>query len=120
MDADLFRQVIHNLLTNAIRYSANGKKNDIIIKIEKRGKECIVSVQDFGIGIPDEARPRLFDRFYRADNAVKADANGTGVGLYTIKMILERMNGRVWFDSKLGKGTTFYAAVPINGKLSKK
>ena len=119
LDADLFRQVIHNLLTNAIRYSANGKKNDIIIKVEKSGKECVVSVQDFGIGIPEEARLRLFDRFYRADNAVKADANGTGVGLYTIKMILERMNGRVWFDSKLGKGTTFYAAVPINGKLSK-
>ena len=119
LDADLFRQVIHNLLTNAIRYSTNGKKNDIIIKIEKSGKECVVSVQDFGIGIPNEARPRLFDRFYRADNAIKADANGTGVGLYTIKMILERMNGRVWFDSKLGKGTTFYAAVPINGKLSK-
>ena len=119
LDADLFRQVIHNLLTNAIRYSANGKKNDIIIKIEKSGKECVVSVQDFGIGIPEEAKSRLFDRFYRADNAIKADANGTGVGLYTIKMILERMNGRVWFDSKLGKGTTFYAAVPINGKLSK-
>ncbi|HLA26067.1 MAG TPA: ATP-binding protein [Patescibacteria group bacterium] len=119
LDADLFRQVIHNLLTNAIRYSTNGKKNDIIIKIEKSGKECVVSVQDFGIGIPEEAKSRLFDRFYRADNAIKADANGTGVGLYTIKMILERMNGRVWFDSKLGKGTTFYAAVPINGKLSK-
>ena len=113
LDADLFRQVIHNLLTNAIRYSTNGKKNDIIIKLEKNSKECIVSVQDFGIGIPDEARPRLFDRFYRADNAVKADANGTGVGLYTIKMILERMGGRVWFESTLGKGTTFYAAVPI-------
>lgn len=113
LDADLFRQVIHNLLTNAIRYSTNGKKNDIIIKMEKNGKECVVSVQDFGIGIPDEARSRLFDRFYRADNAIKADANGTGVGLYTIKMILERMNGRVWFESQAGKGTTFYAAVPI-------
>jgi len=113
LDADLFRQVIHNLLTNAIRYSANGKKNDIIIKIEKSGKECVVSVQDFGIGIPEEAKIRLFDRFYRADNAIKADANGTGVGLYTIKMILERMNGRVWFNSKLNKGTTFYTSIPI-------
>ncbi len=117
LDANLFRQVIHNLLTNAIRYSTNGKKNDIIIKIEKNGKDCVVSVRDFGIGIPNEARPRLFDRFYRADNAVKADANGTGVGLYTIKMLLERMGGKVWFESELGIGTTFYASVPIIDKI---
>ncbi|TAN58457.1 HAMP domain-containing protein [Patescibacteria group bacterium] len=117
LDADLFRQVIHNLLTNAIRYSTNGKKNDIIVRVEKNGKECIVSVQDFGIGIPDEAKSRLFDRFYRADNAVKADANGTGVGLYTIKMLLNRMGGKVWYESQIGKGTIFSVSIPIIDKI---
>ncbi|HLC99799.1 MAG TPA: ATP-binding protein, partial [Patescibacteria group bacterium] len=112
VDTNLFRQVIHNFLTNGIRYS-KPKRCDLVVSLTIKGKDLIVSVQDFGIGIPEEVQPRIFEKFYRADNAIKAATDGTGVGMYTAKMIIEELKGKTWFKSKLGEGATFYASLPI-------
>ena len=141
LDPTLIRQVIHNLLTNAIRYSP-AKKCGIVVHIDehygsRRKKTAlrlrpgatqpgitaeqyvVISVQDEGIGIPPEAQGRIFEKFFRADNAQKAAADGSGLGLYMAKMIMEAAAGKIWFQSVAGKGTTFYVAIPRAG-MSKK
>ena len=110
-DANLLRQVIHNLVTNAIRYSLHYKCG-IIIKIKKDDESYLISVTDSGIGIPEEMKDRIFDKFFRADNAVKTSTDGSGLGLYVAKMIIERLGGKIWFDSIEDKGTTFYLELP--------
>ncbi len=126
IDDTLFRQVIHNLLTNAIRYSGE-KKCGILVNIEqvsssaKRGTPAIrISIADSGIGIPKEAQERIFEKFFRADNAVKTEAEGSGLGLYLAKMIMETAGGKIWFESKSGEGTTFFVELPMGGMVSKK
>ncbi len=112
-DTNLLRQVINNLLTNAIRYSRSGS-GLVQLKVRRTAdKQIVISVQDNGIGIPAAVKQRIFDKFYRADNAVKAAPDGTGLGLYTAKMIIERMGGKIWFRSKEKEGTTFYVKIPI-------
>ncbi len=114
LDSNLLRQVINNLLANAIRYSAP-KGGLVQLKIRRSAdKQAVISIQDNGIGIPAAVKHRIFAKFYRADNAVKAAPDGTGLGLYTAKMIIERMGGKIWFRSQEGRGTTFYLKVPIS------
>ncbi|MFC1595121.1 ATP-binding protein, partial [Patescibacteria group bacterium] len=118
IDTTLLGQVIHNLLTNAIRYSVN-KKCGIVVALgygKGRSKsDIIISVQDNGIGIPKKVQPRIFDKFFRADNATKFDPEGSGLGMYVAKMIMEVSGGKIWFESREGKGTTFYVAIPAMG-----
>jgi len=110
-DPHLLRQVVHNMLTNAVRYSL-GKKYDIIVRLEESADRFVVSVQDFGIGIPEEAKPHIFEKFFRSENAFIKEPDGTGVGMYTAKMIMEEFGGKIWFDSTVNKGTTFYISLP--------
>ncbi len=71
-----------------------------------------LSVRDTGIGIPDEEQPKIFGKFFRADNAKKQDVVGSGLGLYTTKRIVELHHGKIWFTSKHGDGTTFFITLP--------
>ena len=120
IDTNLFRQVIHNLVVNAIRYS-DPKRGRIIVKLSKYDKDnYIISVTDNGIGIPENVQSRIFHKFFRADNAIKIETEGTGLGLYVSKMIVETSGGKIWFESVIGKGTTFYVTVPIKGMPRKK
>lgn len=130
VDPTLMRQVIHNLITNAIRYSPK-KEGRVIItlkqvtidnlqltKKEKVKGQVLISVADSGVGIPEEAQSRIFEKFFRADNAIKAEAEGSGLGLYVAKMIMEASGGKIWFESppKGNKtGAIFYASLPIKG-----
>lgn len=115
LDVNLVRQVFHNLSTNAIRYS-RPKNGKIEIVLKKDGsKNILVSVRDNGIGIPANFQKRIFEKFYRADNAIKVATEGTGLGLYVSKMIIEQSGGKIWFESKAGKGTTFYVKLPVRG-----
>jgi len=115
LDVNLVRQVFHNLITNAIRYS--GQKNGRIkISLKKHNaKNVLISISDNGIGIPENVQKRIFEKFYRADNAVKVATEGTGLGLYVSKMIIEQSDGEIWFESKPGKGTTFFVKLPTKG-----
>jgi signal transduction histidine kinase len=119
VDQNLFRQVIHNLITNAIRYSPE-KIGKIDIKLEKGDGRFIISVADNGIGIPESVKNRMFNKFFRADNAVRIATEGTGLGLYVSKLIIESSGGKIWFESSEGSGTTFFVTMPLRGMPEKK
>lgn len=110
-DANLLRQVIHNLITNAIRYSLRDKCGVIININQTKDQVYEISVQDTGIGIPKEMQKRIFDKFYRADNAIKTSTDGSGLGLYVAKMVIAQLGGKIWFESVEGKGTIFYIRI---------
>lgn len=102
-------QVITNLLTNAIKYSPDGGR--ILVALSVRGREAVLSVADSGIGIPEDQQSRVFQRFFRVQGAGHY-ARGLGLGLFICRDIVERHGGRIWLDSRLGIGTTFYVALP--------
>lgn len=114
IDPTIFSQVVHNLLTNAIRYTKNSK-GSVRIKLIRTKDGYLLSVKDNGIGIPESAQPLIFNRFYRADNAVDASEQGTGLGLYLIKLMTETTDCKIWFESIENKGTTFYIQIPLTG-----
>jgi len=107
----LIRIVIENLIDNAIKYSKGG--GNIFIEIKALDKRVKFQIEDHGIGIPPEDQKRVFQKFFRARNASRAEIYGTGLGLFIIKLILNKMNGKVWFVSKKDKGSTFYFTLPI-------
>lgn len=111
IDKTKIKRVFQNLLSNAISYSARGGHIDIVLK--KNKKEIIFSVADSGIGIPKDQQEKLFDKFFRGSNAAKIQPNGTGLGLFIAKSLVEAHKGRIWFESTEGKGTTFYFSLPI-------
>jgi PAS domain S-box-containing protein len=112
-DRQLIRQVILNLLSNAIKYTPEGGTIDVALA---QGRTMLRwSVRDSGIGIPKAAQGRLFEKFYRADNAHTVDTEGTGLGLYLVRLIVERLGGEVTCESDEGQGTEFAFTVPIAG-----
>ena len=114
VDPNLLRQVVHNLVTNAIRYcSAKNGKADIIF--EEKGDDYRIAVRDNGIGIAKKDQSRIFGKFFRADNAVKVETDGSGLGLYVCKMIMETAGGTIGFISDEGKGSEFYITFPRTG-----
>lgn len=108
-DEDKIQQVFFNLITNSIKYSK--KDGEVFIGFEVSAKEIIFFVRDNGIGIEERDFPKVFTKFYRGDNAIKSETDGTGLGLYIAKAIIEAHDGSIWFDSKKGKGTTFYFSI---------
>jgi two-component system, OmpR family, sensor histidine kinase VicK len=108
-DPERIREAIMNLFDNAIKYTETGK-----ISLGLTGDNNIVQtrVQDTGPGIPAEDIPHLFQKFYRVDNSTTRVIGGTGLGLFICKKIVEMYNGRIWVDSKLGSGTSFYINLP--------
>lgn len=110
IDVDRIEQVIANLLTNAIKYSPDGGRIDVMV--ETNAGEALVSVADSGIGIPRDALPRLFERYYRAPGSERA-AKGIGLGLFVTKRLVEAHGGRIEAVSEVGKGTTFSFTVPL-------
>ncbi len=104
-DPQLLRQVILNLVSNAIKYTLPGGR--ISVQMIQDGDMVRWAIQDSGIGIPREAQDRLFEKFYRAENVLAIETEGTGLGLYLVRLIVERLGGRVWCESEEGKGSTF-------------
>lgn len=117
VDGTVFNEIIHNLVGNALRYlnSENGQI-DISFKKERRG--YLLAVRDNGIGIPMNAQAHIFERFYRAKNATNADGEGTGLGLYLVKLFTDAAGGKIWLESQEGKGTTFYVLFPPEGMIA--
>jgi len=118
IDQILLRQVIANVVSNAIRYSTSGGC-EVKVGLRKTKEGYIISVSDNGIGIPEKNKKNIFEKFFRADNAAKAAAEGTGLGLFVSKMIIETAGGKIWFESEEGKGTTFYVNIPIGGMVER-
>ncbi len=111
-DEDRLRQIIVNLLSNGINYTAEGGK--VTIKVEGLGDDHIrVQISDTGIGIPKKDLPRIFERFYRVDKARSRSSGGTGLGLSIVKHLVELHKGTIAVSSTLGVGTTFVIELPV-------
>jgi PAS domain S-box-containing protein len=111
-DPQLLRQVILNLTSNAIKYTPPG--GDVAIRMEVANGAVRWAIRDSGIGIPKESRARLFEKFFRADNVHTISTEGTGLGLYLVRLILEKFSGEVWCESEEGKGATFIFTLPLS------
>ena len=110
-DAEKIAIAIRNLLENALRYTPEGGKIDI--SLDRNPGEIIVKIRDTGIGIPKAQGQRVFEKFFRAKNALKVETSGSGLGLYITKNIVEKHGGKIWFESEENQGTTFYFTFPI-------
>jgi len=111
-DTIRLKMVVENLLSNAIKYTTNRGKIDI--KVVKKDNSLILSIKDNGVGIPEEQQDRVFDKFFRSDNVVKYQTEGTGLGLYISKSIIEQLGGKIWFQSVENLGSIFSFSLPTN------
>jgi two-component system phosphate regulon sensor histidine kinase PhoR len=110
-DRDYLEQILINLLDNAIKYTPEGGRVTVSA-IERDSKDIQFSVEDNGIGIPKEDLSRIFERFYRVDKGRSKELGGTGLGLSIVKHLVQAHGGRVWVESQIGKGSTFYLTLP--------
>jgi PAS domain S-box-containing protein len=104
------RQILDNLISNALKYTPAG--GSVHVEVREKEDEISLTVQDTGIGIPREALPRIFEKFYRVPHLAAAKAGGTGLGLAIVKAIVEQHGGHVWAESELGSGSTFGITLP--------
>ena len=105
-DKSGLQQVFINLLNNAVKFSPEGSAIDI--DVQNVAEEVLVIISDHGLGIPAEALPHLFERFYRARNVTIAEIPGSGIGLYIVKTIVEELGGSIMVDSAINQGTRFF------------
>lgn len=118
VDPKLMRIIFQNLLSNSIKYTpAKGK---IELKINQDAKNLNIAVTDNGMGIPESQKTNIFSKFFRADNVRQTETEGTGLGLYLVKSIIEHSEGKVSFQSTENKGTTFFISLPLLGMRPKK
>jgi PAS domain S-box-containing protein len=111
LDALTLRQVVLNLVSNSIRYSNEGGIVEVRWWTNEKG-DTVYAVRDWGIGIPQSQQSRIFSKFFRAENALQKAPDGSGLGLALAKELVEAWDGRVWFETAEGQGTTFYFSIP--------
>lgn len=111
VDKDKMFLAIQNIFNNAVKYCKIG--GEVIIYLQSDGKNLELKIKDDGIGISENEKSKLFTEFFRGENAKELDPMGSGLGLYIAKDIIEDHNGKIWFESKENKGTTFFVTLPI-------
>ena len=109
-DRLVVEQVLVNLLENAVKYTDPG--GQIQVRTEEKARSVRLSVVDSGIGIPDEEKARIFERFYRVDEARGRDVGGTGLGLAIVRHLVQLSEGEISVDSEPGKGSSFHILLP--------
>ena len=112
LDKLFLTTILQNLLSNSVKYTPSGGSISVSITYERR--RMLIRVQDTGIGIPKEQQSEIFTKLFRADNAKQVDSNGTGLGLYIVKTIVNRLGGDIWFESAENKGTIFNVKLPVS------
>lgn len=110
VDLDFLREILDNLIENAIKYTPEG--GEIWVNARGDGDKVLINVTDTGIGVSPEDAGHIFQKFYRVDNSQTRQIGGTGLGLYLVKQRVEAMDGRVWVESAFGDGSTFYVSLP--------
>jgi PAS domain S-box-containing protein len=111
VDTDKIKLVVENLIDNAVKYTL--EKGKIVITLKKLNKEIEFCIKDNGVGIPSDQNGRVFTKFFRGANVMKLETEGSGLGLFIAKNIIEAHGGKIWFKSKQNKGTTFWFTLPI-------
>jgi two-component system sensor histidine kinase SenX3 len=106
----LIEETITNMLFNAVKYTPDGGR--VGMEVKRNGNVVQVRITDTGIGIPETSLPRIFDEFYRAENARAVERDGTGLGLAFAKQVVERHGGRIWAENNPGGGSTFTFTLP--------
>lgn len=114
-DESRVREIMMNLVGNAIKYTP--EKGSVRVFHETKDNEVITHIEDNGFGIPKEAQAKIFQKFYRVQTEETSDIQGTGLGLFIVKQLVEKMNGRIWFVSEQGKGATFSFSLPLAPNL---
>ena len=110
VDLDFLREIMDNLLDNAIKYTPEG--GSVYVGVRGDGDRVLINVTDSGIGISSDDLQHIFQKFYRSDNSDTREIGGTGLGLYLVKQRVEAMGGKVWAESAFGDGSTFYVSLP--------
>lgn len=111
VDTDKIKLVVENLIDNAVKYTL--EKGKIVISLKKLNKDIEFCIKDNGVGIPSDQGQRVFTKFFRGANVMKLETEGSGLGLFIAKNIIEAHGGKIWFKSKQNKGTTFWFTLPI-------
>ncbi|MEA3310086.1 MAG: ATP-binding protein [Chloroflexota bacterium] len=109
-DPQRLAQVFDNLISNALKYSPQG--GAVLIRGRATPAEVTLAVKDSGVGIPLDEQERIFERFYRVEGPESRGVSGTGLGLYLVRAIVQAHGGRIWVESELGEGATFYVTLP--------
>jgi PAS domain S-box-containing protein len=110
-DRDKLRQVLANLVANAIKYSR--RRGRVEVRLEQHRNRLRVAVRDEGVGIPQPEQQRIFEKFYRLDPNMTGGVSGTGLGLYICRELVRRMGGSIWVESSEGSGSTFFVELPV-------
>lgn len=118
IDPRRMEQVLSNLISNAIKYSPDGGPIEVTIGEDSETREALLSVRDHGIGIPAQQQAQIFHRFVQADNARAYGIEGTGLGLYLCRALVERHGGRIWFESVEGQDSIFFIALPVDSRAA--
>ncbi len=113
IDAQKMHLAIQNLLDNALKYTP--VSGTIVLRVRTERDEMIMSVQDSGVGIPVHQQTHVFSKFFRGDNVIRMQTEGTGLGLFISYSIVQKHHGRIWFESHEGSGTTFFISLPLVG-----
>lgn len=117
-DSDFIERIVGNLLGNAVKYSPQGGRISVMVASDPGSRGALVRVQDEGIGVPTEALPHIFERFYRARNTTTAAGEpipGLGLGLFGAQRLAQALGGRIEVASEVGKGSTFTLVLPSEG-----
>lgn len=111
-DADKISTSLSSFVVNAIKYKGQGE-GKVEVEIKKSGEEVICSIKDNGMGVLEKDKERVFDKFYRGENAVEIDPNSLGLDLYVSKTVINASGGKTWVEINKGEGSTFYFTLPL-------
>jgi signal transduction histidine kinase len=109
-DRLILKEIVTNLASNAIKYTSEG--GTVTVTIKSRANDVLISIADTGWGIPADVQSKIFSKFFRAQNVLKRETSGTGLGLYLVNGLVNAIGGKIWFKSAENEGTTFYFTIP--------
>ena len=115
LDTEKMKIAFRNILDNAVKYTQQGDK--VLVSVKSNVKEIEVEVEDTGVGIPKNEQEKVFTKFFRAENVLRIETEGTGLGLFIAKNIIEAHGGKIWFQSEQGKGSTFSFSLPVKKRF---
>ncbi|MDD5669315.1 MAG: HAMP domain-containing sensor histidine kinase [Candidatus Omnitrophica bacterium] len=112
-DKDILKRIVSNLIGNALKFTPSGSTIEVSIRYDQDAGYVVISVKDYGLGIPPDYLPRVFEKFVQVESGQIQGRIGKGLGLTFCKMAVEAHGGKIWVESEVGKGSTFYFTLPV-------